>query len=121
MMLGTTNIKYIRAVSIHQVFKIQETLITVRCEFHLVLLQKQNSAVVIIFKSQVLFVDIDTGTVRSTKCMVSGFRHSKFYGNHTMHFLTYFQPTKCFFCWFLYKPEGHEFDSRWCNWNFLLT
>ena len=20
-----------------------------------------------------------------------------------------------------YKPEGREFDSRWCHWNFLLT
>jgi hypothetical protein len=20
-----------------------------------------------------------------------------------------------------YKPEGREIDSRWCNWNFLLT
>jgi hypothetical protein len=20
-----------------------------------------------------------------------------------------------------YKPEGREFDSRWCNWNFSLT
>jgi len=20
-----------------------------------------------------------------------------------------------------YKPKGHGFDSRWCNWNFLLT
>jgi hypothetical protein len=19
-----------------------------------------------------------------------------------------------------YKPEGREFDSRWCHWNFLL-
>jgi hypothetical protein len=19
-----------------------------------------------------------------------------------------------------YKPEGHEFDSRWCHWNFSL-
>jgi len=20
-----------------------------------------------------------------------------------------------------YKPEGHEFDSLWCQWDFLLT
>jgi hypothetical protein len=20
-----------------------------------------------------------------------------------------------------YKPEGHGFDSRWCQWNFSLT
>jgi len=20
-----------------------------------------------------------------------------------------------------YKPEGREFDSRWCHWNFSLT
>jgi hypothetical protein len=20
-----------------------------------------------------------------------------------------------------YKPEGREFDSRWCHWKFLLT
>jgi hypothetical protein len=20
----------------------------------------------------------------------------------------------------LYNPEGYGFDSRWCNWNFLL-